>query len=430
MTQIEIRLPTLHVGQRKIWRNRTNRNIVRCGRRFGKTKMMVTLGADTCLQGKKTGIFTPEYKQLQEPYNELLVALQPVRKSSSKNEGAIRAITGGGIDFWPLTDNELAGRGREYDRILVDEAAFTKNGQMFGIWERSIKPTMATKPNADVWIFSTPNGVDEENFFYRLCSDGDQGFKEHYAPSSESPYVTKEFLEEEKRRSNPLVFAQEYMAEFILWAGVSFFKEADMLIDDAPVPYPTFCDAVFAVLDTAVKGGIEHDATAVCFYALRNGTEHPLTLLDWNTIQIQGDLLETWLPTVFERLEELGKQCGARHGVQGIWIEDKATGSILLQQGERRGWPVVPIDSKLTSAGKDERAIMVSGYSHSGLMKISGPAYEKTAVHKGVTKNHFLGQVCGFVIGDKAAARRSDDLLDCHCYALAIAFGVQKDVQD
>jgi hypothetical protein len=81
--------------------------------------------------------------------------------------------------------------------------------------------------------------------------------------------------------------------------------------------------------------------------------------LDWDIAQIEGALLETWLPEVFARLEELARLCRARSGSIGAFIEDKNSGTILLQQALRRQMPAHPIDSKLTAMGKDERAISV-----------------------------------------------------------------------
>jgi hypothetical protein len=95
---------------------------------------------------------------------------------------------------------------------------------------------------------------------------------------------------------------------------------------------------------------------------------------------------------------------------------------ILLQQAARAGMAATPIDSKLTGLGKDERAISVSGYAYRGLIKMSRRAYDKVTNYKGTTRNHLLGQVVGFRVGDKDATRE-DDLLDCFCYAAAIALG-------
>jgi hypothetical protein len=125
---------------------------------------------------------------------------------------------------------------------------------------------------------------------------------------------------------------------------------------------PTRCDAVFAVIDTASKTGTDNDATAVTFFAYDTLGKISLFILDWDVVQIEGAMLETWLPQVFARLEELARLCHARRGSIGAFIEDKNSGTILLQQALRRQMLAHPIDSKLTAMGKDERAISVSGY--------------------------------------------------------------------
>ena len=79
------------------------------------------------------------------------------------------------------------------------------------------------------------------------------------------------------------------------------------------MPFPKRCECVFAVIDTASKTGTANDATAVTFFALdRYGSSYPLMILDWDIVQIEGALLETWLPIVFKRLEELAKICAGR----------------------------------------------------------------------------------------------------------------------
>lgn len=81
------------------------------------------------------------------------------------------------------------------------------------------------------------------------------------------------------------------------------------------------------------------------------------------------------------------------------------------------------IDSKLTSMGKDERAISVSGYVTRGNVKIIESAYRKVMEYKGITRNHLISQIQNFSIGDKEEAKRADDLLDAACYAIAIGLG-------
>ena len=209
----------------------------------------------------------------------------------------------------------------------------------------------------------------------------------------------------------------------VRWQGEQFFTIGNLLDGGRPVEVPKHCDAVFAVLDTASKTGSEHDGTAVVYCARSRWFGHPLVILDWEIHQIGGNLLEDWLPQVFSRGEYLAGLSGSRRGFVGTWIEDKQSGTILLQQAKRRGMKVHPISTKLTAVGKDERAFSISGYVSNGKVKISDLAWNKTVLFKGSTRNHFLSQLEGFSIAAKDAKNRADDLLDAFCYSVSLALG-------
>lgn len=202
--------------------------------------------------------------------------------------------------------------------------------------------------------------------------------------------------------------------------GSSFFDERNVLEDGQPIEMPPFCDAVYATIDTAVKTGSKNDGTAVCFWATTRDQKYKLVLLDWEILQIEGSLLETWLPTIFERLEGFARQHKAIYGSLGAYIEDKASGMILLQQARRRGWPAHEIASKLTSVGKDERAISISGYIYQQQVRFHRSAHQKVSVYKGISANHAMRQIFGFRLGVKD---QQDDLLDSFAYGVAIALG-------
>ena len=212
------------------------------------------------------------------------------------------------------------------------------------------------------------------------------------------------------------------MAEFVDWSGVAFFSREKLLVENRPLPLPASCDAVFAVIDTASKTGTDNDATAVTFFAVDKVGKIPLLILDWNIVQIEGAVLQTWLPEVFRTLEELARLCRARNGSVGAFIEDNNSGTILLQQALRRQMPARAIDSKLTAMGKDERAISVSGYMHRGLVKYTDRAFDKTVIYKRNSRNHLVDQVESFRIGDRGSDRE-DDLLDTFCYGIALTLG-------
>jgi hypothetical protein len=286
-------------------------------------------------------------------------------------------------------------------------------------------------------VCSNSAGRNQDNFFYNICTDPQYGFHEFHATTMENPLLPKRTSNETQedwltrraqfhadllRDNDPLVYAQEYMAKFVDWSGVAFFGREKLLVDSLPPRLPARCDAVFAVIDTASKTGTDNDATAVTFFAYDTIGNIRLFVLDWDIVQIEGAVLETWLPLVFESLEELARLCGARRGSQGAFIEDKNSGTILLQQARRRQMPAQAIDSKLTAMGKDERAISVSGYVHRGLVKYTDRAFEKTAIYKRHSRNHLLDHIESFRVGDRGSDRE-DDLLDTFCYGIALALG-------
>ena len=432
--EIEVTLPTFHPDQARafdVWRK--NKYVAgRCGRRWGKTDFAKTIAADYMLKGRNVGWFAPSYKIMTEAYTELSMLLSeiiPARGGASKTEGVIRTITGGRTDFWSL-ENERAGRSRKYHLVIIDEAAFAKPN-LVDIWEQAIEPTLldySTLPyGGKCLIVSNTNSISEDNFFYMICETQVEKFKfaQFHAPTSNNPYMPTSRLEELKATKHPLVWQQEYLAEFVDFSGVSFFEREKLLIDGKPVPMPVGVESVFAVIDTAVKEGKQHDATAVSYWALMPSYHEPykLVCLDWDLVSVDGAMLEVWIRDVFAMLEHLAKTCKAVSGSAGAFIEDAQSGSILLQQCFIRGWPAEALPSELTMAGKDARAINASSPVYCGKVKFSENAYTKTTTFKETTRNHMLSQISTFRVGDKDAARRSDDLLDTFTYAVAITLG-------
>lgn len=442
--ELTVQLPVLHPDQVAANRlidpatgRRARFRAVRCGRRWGKTALDVTEACDAAAKGQYVGWFAPEYKLLAEAYRDIEGILDPIKKSASR-DGVFTTITDGRIDFWSL-ENENAGRSRKYHLAIIDEGAFTKNGVMMGIWEKAIYPTLLDYSGRAL-VTSNTNGVDPENFMWQICNEPKYGFVDYHAPTMNNPHIPmkmtgetdEEYVERRiavfddlRATRHPLVYQQEILAEFVDWSGVAFFALDKLLVGGQPVPTPSRVDAVYAIIDCATKTGRENDGTAVVYAAVtKHGAgSHPLVILDWDIMQIEGALLETWLPSVLQNLELLAMRCKARFGSGGALIEDKDAGQILLQQARRRKLKAEGIDSKLTSVGKDERAISVSGYVHRGMVKLSQDAYDKTVQYKGVSRNHLLSQVVGFRIGDKEASKRADDLLDGFVYAIAVGLG-------
>lgn len=289
------------------------------------------------LFGGRVGVFTAEYRQYQEIFDKLVELLTPLIKSQSRSEKRILLTNGGKIDFWVTNDNKLAGRGREYEVVLIDEAAFTKAPEMLEeIWPKSIKPTLLV-PRGHVWVFSTPDGIDENNFFYALCNNKKLGFFEHYAPTSSNPYVPAEELEQEEKNCEPRVFRQEFLAEFVDWSKDALFDINKWLVDGKPVAMPETCDLIFAIADTALKGGQENDGTGFVYFAYTyNYVEEPeLRIIDWDLTQIQGRYCLS-ISLVCTRTSTAYPAFASPAWGGGVFMEDAAMGAILLQRRKRK----------------------------------------------------------------------------------------------
>lgn len=419
MSRATVTLQKLHAGQITIGKafQQHKKVVIRCGRRFGKTSLLERCAAKWAYQGQRVGWLGPKYKLNAPTYGNLVHTLKPVIESKSKIDQLIQLKTGGQVEFWTLED-ENAGRSRKYHKVIIDEASLKAKG-LKEIIDQAIRPTLLDY-NGNIIMAGTPKGIDQDNYFYEACTNPAEGWFECHAPTSMNPHLDPEVVAKLKDDYPPLVYQQEYLAEFVDWNGSAFFSESSFLENGEPVAYPNRCDGVFAVIDTALKDNLEHDGTAVTYYARNRITGHPLIILDWDVLQIEGSLLEEWLPSVLMRCEELAKECGSRIGSLGAWIEDKASGIVLIQQGIRKGLPVTPIDGALTSMGKEGRALSVSGYVFRGMVKISQYARDKIVNYKGQSRNHFISQVCSFRMGQKDGPR---DLLDTFTYGVAIALG-------
>jgi hypothetical protein len=258
-TETVISLGRMHPGQiRAYWALQPHRyKILRCGWRFGKTEFAKIWIGQGLLQGWECAWLAPQHKIWSEAYMEIKATLRPLWESGSMGSSVIRLKNRGRLDFWTL-GNQIAGRSRRYRRVVIDEAAFAKNGDnkvdgsMMEIWEKAIKPTLFDY-GGEVLICSNSAGKNPDNFFYNICTDPNYGFGEFRATTMDNPTLPKPDPEESRadwsgrrkqfiagliRDNDPLVYAQEYLAEFVDWAGVGFFARERVLDNGQPVPYP------------------------------------------------------------------------------------------------------------------------------------------------------------------------------------------------
>jgi len=206
------------------------------------------------LDGRPVAFFSPTYKLLLDVWSDMERTLKPVTAKANKTEMRIELITGGKVDFWTLEDPD-AGRGRKYARVVIDEAAHARH--LKDAWERAIAPTL-TDYAGDAWFISTPNGMNYFNELYRRGHDPEQpDWQSWHMPTTVNPHISADEVARYKNELPALVFAQEYLAEFVTF-GAGLVK-TDMLLDgDCPPNLP-----VVLGVDLAISEKASADYTAI-----------------------------------------------------------------------------------------------------------------------------------------------------------------------
>lgn len=262
-----IQPPRHHEGQRRIIESKKRFKVISAGRRFGKTVVAMdwlVFGAGAAIDGGYCGFFAPTYKLLMEVWKKVRRALRPITSSANKTEMQIELVTGGVLDFWTLED-EGAGRGRHYHRVVIDEAAHSRN--LAEVWQKAILPTL-TDFKGSAWFISTPNGL---NFFHELHQrGGDPAFPDWESflmPTTENPFIDPEVVADFKAQLPPLIFMQEYLAQFVTF-GSGMVSPEQIRLGTAPADAPTFIGVDLAL---STKEGADYTAIVVVSYDSASG---------------------------------------------------------------------------------------------------------------------------------------------------------------
>lgn len=333
---LTLTLPRPHPAQYRVLRESKRFNVLCCGRRWGKTTIAIDRLVRPALRGKPVAWFAPTYKLLSEVWRTVHTTLAPITTRKNEQERWIEIVGGGKVDCWSLDDPD-AGRGRAYARVVIDEAALVANFEE--AWERSVSP-MLTDHRGSAWFLSTPRGT--ANYFHTLYQRGQDSSKEDWIswrmPTSSNPFISPEEIETRRQDLTDLAFAQEYLAEFVTWAGAVFRGIRDAVQPIAPAPAAMI----------GVDWGRVGDSTV--FVAL-SASGHLVGMDRFHGIEysVQRDRLRAFW-------ERQGKRC---------WItaEANSMGGPVVEQLQRDGLPVV--------------GFMTTGPSKAGIIQGLSLAFER-----------------------------------------------------
>lgn len=224
---IQLSLDTLHEKQQLVLSQAKRFNTLKCGRRWGKTKLSeeLLLSPDDpengALNGFPVAYCAPTYKMLMEVWRALNNIVYDLIESKSETEKRIELIGGGVIDFWSLEDPNSI-RGRKYKRVVVDEAEVARN--LEDAWERVLRPTLADF-KGDCWFLSTPRFGS--TYFKKLAQmDGDD-WQSWTFTTYDNPHIDPLEIDGARNQLDEATFRCEFLAEDVTLAVNKFIYNFD-----------------------------------------------------------------------------------------------------------------------------------------------------------------------------------------------------------
>ena len=159
----------------------------------------------------------PDHRRARQIYRALK-ALLTNNGLYDFNDAALRIEANHGRSFEIFTaSNPDALRGGQWDYAVFDDPARMPKS----IWTQFVWPCLPLHGQAD--FIGIPQGIHNsdgtENWFHRIFQQGLDPFLPDWMssilPTTSSPEVLQEMIEEARKNLPELVFRQEYLAEFI-----------------------------------------------------------------------------------------------------------------------------------------------------------------------------------------------------------------------
>jgi len=230
---IDLKLPALHPGQQRVFSEARRFNVLRAGRRFGKSTLGRHLLMHEALKFRPAAWIAPSYKYLLPNWRDVCEVLRPVIVSQSQDEKHLAIAGGGEIDFWSADGGGMPGEGRKYGVVVFDECAML-GADLERLWTRSLRPTLADLQGG-AWFLSTSKAAS--SYFSTLYAYG-QGEREDWKSwqlgTAENPYISQRELESARQDMPAAAYAQEFLGDAVSFSG-TVFTNLEGAIIDAPL---------------------------------------------------------------------------------------------------------------------------------------------------------------------------------------------------
>jgi hypothetical protein len=268
------------------------------GRQAGKTAGLLLWAltwARGVLAGGSVAICAPSGRHYDEVKAQAKRWLADIISGPSTGDGW-NTTTGGRLDFWSLGAGAVAPlRGRTYDAVVIDEAAFVPD--LLEVLEANISPTLSTTAGPTI-LGSTPNGVSND---YHTLWRRTPAIARFSGPSSLNPAIKASYLKRRRRSMPELKYLQEHDGCFVDLAGAAI-KRSEVRVGRPPDVSDLL--AISIGLDFALSTSLKADwsAAAICGVD-REKRYWVLEVVRWraswpSTKKRTLDLVDQWHPDV------------------------------------------------------------------------------------------------------------------------------------
>lgn len=369
MTTINLELPEPLDHQREILSAQARFVVVCAGRRVGKTetgKLALLLGwgrVKGALAGGRTWYVAPTYPMATGVWRDLRALCHGVATHISETSRRIEFHGGGSIEVKSADDPDRL-RGAGLDLVVVDEAAHIdgvgervkmSQGVMSraeNLWNAVLRPALSDRKGGAMFL-STPCGTDA--WFHKIWmrAEREPEWVRFHRPSSDNPLMTQAELDVAHREVGSLVFAQEYLAEFVVPGGADFRREWFRYQDPPPLDQLVR----FACVDLAASIKQTADYTAIVVMGMRS--DGMLFLLDVVRQRLEGPAITPTIKAACERWK-----------LSFVGIEKVGFQLALVQIARAAGVPVRELE-----ADKDKRARALAATAFFEAGKIAFPRF-------------------------------------------------------
>ncbi len=331
--EFKFQMPQLHEAQEVVASSDARWKILCAGRRFGKSRLGVMLTLITAMQGKRAWWVAPTYTIARVGWREIQNAAMGFPEKFPVNISLVNMEvtfpeTGGSIAVRSAdTPHRLRGEGLDF--LVMDEAAFIKPD----VWHQVLRPTLTERKGSALFI-STPMGMN--NWFYELWefAEGKEDWERFQFATWDNPFIDREEVEKAKDEVGSIVFAQEYLAEFVE-AGqgmlqpewIKYYREKSNMLFVGGENVNLYDCTRFCTVDlaTSVKDG--SDYTVIASFAIT--PKGKIAILDVDRKRMEA-------PDIIPRI----RQKMAEYDLQWVGMERAGYQLSLIQFAKRDGLAV------------------------------------------------------------------------------------------